>query len=100
MALRFVVPFLGLLGRGAKKNGPWLVVMSLLLLLGQIVDLRWMILPALVKRAPIFIWSDLGPLFLLCGVSLLTVGFGLARYPALARQDPLLERSMRFELHI
>ncbi len=96
--LRFVIPFFLLLPRSAKAEPKPLAVASVLVILGQLVDLYWIIFPTHhVDTQPIgpAVW---GPSLLLVGVlGLAWAGF-LRRHRVVAVGDPKLEKSRRFHL--
>lgn len=45
LVLRFIVPFIALLPRGAKRNETHVILVSILILVMQYVDIYWMIYP-------------------------------------------------------
>ena len=100
MGLRFVLPFLALMSRSAKTNPRRLVWVSCLLLLGQVVDMHWLIVPQTPGGGPVFLLSDAGPFLLLSGLLLAAVGRFAGRHPLVAAGDPQWEESLRFELRI
>ena len=95
---RFAVPFLILLSRRAKTHGGILWAMAILVLLGQLLDLYWLIMPQCHAAGPVLGWQELGPLVLMVGILLLCVTRFLNRHAVVAVGDPLLEESKRFEL--
>ncbi len=96
--VRFVIPFLALLSRGAKMNPTRLLWVSILCLIGQLLDLYWLIMPQIHPERPAFGWQELGPLFLLVGVFGVYVAYFLKRHLPIAVGDPFLEESQRFYL--
>ena len=96
--LRFGAPFLLLLSRPAKMNPRRLVVVSVLILLGQLLDLFWLIMPHLHVAAPRLGWQELAPVVLLFGISMLFLRKFLVRAPLVALRDPLLRESLEFHL--
>ncbi|MDJ0522587.1 MAG: quinol:cytochrome C oxidoreductase [Planctomycetota bacterium] len=97
--LRFILPFFLLLGRGAKMDGKRLVQVSVLILVGQVVDLYWLIMPSLAPESgPMLGWQELAPLVMFSGVILLTAGLFLGRHKTVAAGDPLFEKSKAFHL--
>jgi hypothetical protein len=96
--VRFAVPFLVLLSRGAKMNPRILFWVSILLLVGQLLDLYWLIMPELHERHPVFGWQELGPPLLMTGAMMLHVSRFLRRHAPMAVGDPLLDQSLRFRL--
>ena len=96
--VRFVVPFFVLLGQGAKKNPRLLFWVSVLVLVGQMLDGYWLVMPEFYRAAPRLGWQELGPPLVACGALLLAVTRFLARHPVVAVGDPLLEQSRNFHL--
>ncbi len=96
--VRFVVPFLVLLSRTAKTKTGILWVMAVLVLLGQLLDLYWLIMPQFHNAGPVLGWQELGPLVLMIGVLFVCVARFLSRHAPVAIGDPLLEESKHFHL--
>lgn len=94
--LRFVLPFLALLSRGAKSNPRRLLWVSVLVIVGQLVDLYWLVMPQIHHDRPVIGWPELGPPLLLIGALLLYVCVFLKRHLPLAVGDPRFEESQRF----
>jgi len=95
---RFAVPFLVLLSSQAKTHTGILWAMAILVLLGQLLDSYWLIMPQYHRAGPILGWQDLGPLLFMVGILLLCVSRFLDRYAPVAVGDPLLEESKHFHL--
>ncbi|UCE61310.1 MAG: hypothetical protein JSU63_06095 [Phycisphaerales bacterium] len=89
--VRFVIPFLALLSRPAKINATRLVWVSVLLLLGQFLDLYWLIMPQIHHDQPVVGWPEFGPPLLMLGALALYISHFLKRYLPLAVGDPLPE---------
>jgi hypothetical protein len=97
--LRFGLPFLLLLGRGSKTNPRRLVTVSLLILVGQVLDTYWLIMPeASANAGPSMAWFDVGPLLFIGGALLVHTGLWMARNKNVAIGDPLFEQSRNFHL--
>ncbi len=97
-ALRFFLPFALLLSREAKMNPRLLVATSVLVLIGELVDLYWLIMPQLHHDGPVLSWQELGPVLLLSGVLIIFVMRFLVRHRPLPVGDPLLQESRDFHL--
>jgi hypothetical protein len=95
--VRFVVPFFLLLSRPAKMNPRRLVIVSILILAGQLLDLYWLIMPQLHPSAR-FGWQELGPPSLLTGIAVLMLVRFLSERRLVAVGDPWFEESCRFHL--
>lgn len=96
--LRFVIPFLLLLSRAAKMNPTRLVLVSVVLLVGHLVDLYWLIMPEHPNPHPGFGWLELGPLVLMLGILIASLSRLFNRHRLLAAADPLFEKSRQFRL--
>ncbi len=96
--VRFVIPFFALLSRRAKMHAGVLFPVSLLILIGQVLDLYWLIMPQAHTAGPVFGWHEAGPILLMAGLAAWVVMEFLERHPALPIGDPLLEESKRFRL--
>jgi len=96
--VRFVIPFLVLISQRAKMNTRILFWISILMLVGQLLDLYWLIMPQAHEAAPVFGLAELGPLALMLGVTGLYFSRFLKKHPPLTVGDPLLEESRRFHL--
>jgi len=55
----FVVPFVGLMTRAAKRNMKWLVSMSIWILLMHWIDIYWMAVPVLHHHGIHIVWMDI-----------------------------------------
>jgi len=96
--LRFVLPFLLLLSRRAKTAPRVLIPVSLLVIVGQWLDLYWLIMPQLGAE-PVFGIFECGPPLLMTGILLLWMNRFTKRHPMLPKQDPAFTQSCEFHLH-
>ena len=94
--VRFAVPFLALLSRAAKSNPRRLAWVCVLLLVGQFLDMYWLIMPQLHREGPTLGWAEMGPPLFVVGVLALHVSYFLERHFPVPIGDPLLEESRRF----
>jgi hypothetical protein len=97
VAAAFVLPFLTLLGRDAKRTRGSLLAGALLVLFARFIDQYWLVLPTVDHEGPHFAWTDLTALL---GVGGLFVGvyvLNLARHALLPVGDPYLAHSVRHE---
>lgn len=98
IAVRFVAPFLLLLSRTAKMNPGRLAFVSVLVLVGQLLDLYWLIMPCAEGHGPRLGWQELGPVLLLTGLLVFCVARFLTKHRILPSGDPLFEKSRAFHL--
>lgn len=92
----FVVPFLGLLTRAAKRSVGYLGFMSIWILIMHWVDLYWLAMPTHYQNGVHFSWMDLTTFL---GVGGLFVWYFWRRYSAGALvplKDPTLTASIQF----
>ena len=90
--IRFVIPFLLLIRRDAKRNFNYLAAMAVFILLGQVLDMYWVAYPTLFHGDFVmFSWRELGPLFIVAGSFILVTGYGISRNSLIPKKDPRLE---------
>jgi hypothetical protein len=89
---RFVLPFLLLLRRDAKRTPAVLVTASGIVLVGHYLDLAWIVLPAFAPSLR-WGWQELALFVGFLGVFVLLLTRLMVRVPAVAR-DPYLEESL------
>ncbi|GBD06418.1 hypothetical protein HRbin21_00210 [bacterium HR21] len=89
---RFVLPFLLLLRRDAKRTPAVLVTASVIVLVGHYLDLAWIVLPAFAPSLR-WGWQELTLFVGFLGVFMLLLTRLMVRVPAVAR-DPYLEESL------
>jgi hypothetical protein len=96
MTLKFGIPFFALMRQKAKESETMLLVIAGGVLLGQWIDLFWIILPAFSPERVILGWPEIGITLGFLGLfGWVVLGF-LARHPVAAHGDPLFEDSVRF----
>lgn len=96
--LRFVLPFFLLLPRWAKQNDRALVLASVLILIGQWLDLYWLIYPQFSELGPVFGWQEVGPVLWVTGLLLWCAARFIGRYGMLPEGDPRFAQSVQFHL--
>ncbi len=96
--LRFIIPFLILLSRKAKTNNLILVIASIIIIIGQLVDLYWLIMPQMPLASAAIKWYHCGPLLLMVGTLLWILARLIRNRNCVAIGDPLLETSRHFHL--
>ncbi len=90
----FLIPFLGLMPRAAKRNLTYLKGMSIWILIMHFIDLYWVVMPTLHKHGFRFSWIDL---VTFAGVGGLVVWYIARKYASGALvpiNDPKLEESI------
>ena len=99
IVLKFIVPFLALLPRWAKRDFNFLTIISLLILITQVLDLHWLIYPNFNEQHVLFsLWEILifGGFLGLFGLS---VTHFLSQNSLIPKHDPFLQESADHEIH-
>jgi hypothetical protein len=94
--LKFVIPFFALMHQKMKENEIALLAIAGCILIGQWVDLYWIILPAFSPQAVVLGWPEIGITLGFLGLFGLVVVRFFSRHPVAAHNDPLFESSVRF----
>ncbi|WP_437673704.1 hypothetical protein [Sorangium sp. So ce131] len=93
----FIVPFLTLLSRHAKRSPVVLGAASVLLLVMHYVDLYWLIMPNLDHHGAHLSWIDLAGLLGPLGVGAWVVSMQAAKSPLYPLNDPHLADAARID---
>ncbi len=89
---RFVLPFFLIIRRDTKRNLNFLAAVAVIHFIGQIIDVYWLAYPTLDHgHFVMFSWQELGPLAVMLGLFMLSVGWGLSRNSLVPLKDPKLE---------
>jgi hypothetical protein len=94
--LRFVIPFFALMHQKVKESEVGLMTVGGCILLGQWIDLYWLVLPAFSPRAVVLGWTEIGITLGFVGLFGWVVLRFLSRHPVAPHNDPLFESSVRF----
>jgi hypothetical protein len=94
LIFKFVVPFLALLPRGAKRNEVHLTGVCLLILLTQYLDIFWLVYPNFNENNLVFGFQELTMIALFLGIFLLTTSRFLQKNNLVAIKDPRLHESL------
>jgi hypothetical protein len=90
---KFVVPFLLMLPRAAKRNHVHLTMVATLILFMQYIDIHWMVYPVL-SETWILSWQELSTFLLFGGLFLWSVTSFLSKNSLIAVRDPRLEEAL------
>jgi hypothetical protein len=93
----FVVPFLTLMSRHAKRSPLVLAAASVLLLVMHYVDLYWLVMPTLDAHGAHVSWIDLAGLLGPLGVGVWILAQQAAKSPLYPLNDPYLADAARIE---
>ncbi len=92
--VNWLIPFLVLLPRPAKRHATTLVRVAVLLLFGRWLDLYYMVHPVVLPDGPAFGLYELAPMALAVGVGILAIFRVLGRHPLVPKNDPYLVESL------
>lgn len=91
--VRFILPFLAMLPRAAKRNPNYLEKVAFLVLFGEWVDLNWLIMPAYAPGFS-FSWMDIGLFVGFLGFFAFSVRRFLSRHNTVPVKDPFLHETL------
>ncbi len=94
LSLKFIVPFLALLPRGAKRNPSHLILVCSLVLIMQYVDVYWMVYPNFFDGEVKFGFMEITMLLGFLGLFLLCLQKFLSEHNLVAIKEPRLEEAL------
>lgn len=94
LVLKFVVPFVALLPRWAKRTPKHLIMVCTLVLIMQYVDIYWMVYPNYSSDHLSFSWMEIGSFIGFLGVFLLLMTRFLAKHNLVPVKDPRIHESL------
>jgi hypothetical protein len=94
LIFRFIVPFLTLLPRDAKRNDSVLVSVSILVLIMQYVDIYWLVYPNFNEGAPVFGFYEIAIFAGFAGLFLTMVLKFMTKNNLVAIKDPRLHEAL------
>jgi hypothetical protein len=97
--LRFVLPFLLLLPRMAKRTPAYLEKIAVIVLIGAWVDLFWLIMPYFSPKGVSFSIFDIGLFLGFLGVFAFCVRRFLSRHAMVPEKDPFLHETMHHHVY-
>lgn len=95
----FVIPFLIMITRGAKRNLGALKTLAYWLLFMHLVDMYWLVMPTLHKHGVHISWIDFAPLVGIGGIFFWIFWNRFASRPVVPIGDPKLDASIKFVNH-
>lgn len=95
MVLNWVIPFVVLMHRGAKRNQRVLVRVACIVLLGRWLDVYLMVVPPIVGGQPAIGLSEIGALGGAAGAFVLVFHYALRQAPLVPVRDPYLVESLQ-----
>lgn len=94
LIFRFVVPFLALLPRGAKRNDNHVLLVSALVLVMQYVDIYWMVYPNFFEGHVTFGFWEIGIFAGFAGLFLLTIMSFWSKHSLVPLKDPRMHEAI------
>lgn len=94
LIFRFIVPFLVLLPRGAKRNNSILVSTSILVLVMQYVDIYWLVYPNFFDGEPQFGLWEIGIFLGFAGLFIMTMIQFMKKHNLVAIKEPRLHEAL------
>lgn len=92
--LRFILPFLLLLPRAAKRNPAYLEKVALIVVFGEWIDLNYLIMPTFSPLGFTFSWMDIGMFLGFLGFFCFAIRRFLSRNNTVPTQDPFLHETL------
>ncbi len=93
---QFIIPFMTLMPRAAKRSLSFLKIICLWLLLMHWVDIYWLVMPGLHPASAEISWMDLTTMAGIGGIFLWALRKKLASQALIPVNDPRLEKSIQF----
>lgn len=94
LVFRFIVPFLALLPREAKRNDANLVAVSILVLVMQYVDIYWQVYPNFNEGTPTFGFMEIAVFLGFAGLFMNSVIRFMTKNSLVALKDPRLHEAL------
>ncbi len=98
IALNWIIPFLALLPRPAKRSGRIMVRVAIIVLIGRWVDLYVMVVPSTVSDMRVFGVWEVAAICLGIGVAGLAIFRSFASAAPVPSRDPYLSESMHYHV--
>lgn len=95
LVFRFIVPFLALLPRDAKRNDANLVAVAILVLIMQYVDIYWLVYPNFFEGKPTFGFMEIAVFIGFAGLFLNSVVRFFSKNSLVALKDPRLHEALK-----
>ena len=94
LIVNFVLPFLLLMTRGAKRNYTTMTFLAVLIIVGHWIDFYQMVMPGALGEHFSLGWYEFGILALYAGLIMHFVGRSLSSKPLVPRFNPFLKESI------
>lgn len=93
--LKFIVPFIALLPRWAKRSPGHLTAICFLLIVMQMVDVYWLVYPNFNDNHVVFGWAEIGIFLGFLGLFMQAVTRFLSKHNTIPQKDPYLKESLQ-----
>ncbi len=94
--INFVLPFLSLMAKEAKRTTTILKVVAVAILVGHYIDFYMMIMPATVGQHADFGLIEFGCILLYASAFIYMFAYQFSKAPVIARNHPMLKESLYF----
>ena len=94
LVFKFIVPFLALLPRWAKRTESHLIMICTLVLVMQYIDIYWLVYPNFNDNHPVFGFYEIGMLLGFVGLFMLMVMRFYSKNSLVALRDPRLHEAL------
>jgi hypothetical protein len=94
LLFKFVVPFMALLSRRAKRNMPYLAAIAILILIMQYVDIYWLVYPNFNNQEVIFGLPEILTFAGFAGAFIFCVSRFLSQNSIVPVRDPRIHESL------
>jgi hypothetical protein len=98
LIFKFIVPFLLLLPKWAKRNHAQLVMVAIIILIMQFVDIYWLVYPNLDNNQVLFGWQEVGIFIGFLGLFIMSVTRFLSKNNLVPIKDPRIQESIHHEV--
>ncbi len=95
--LKFVIPFLALLSQAAKRNEKIMLSVASMVLLGEWLDIYWIVVPVFQETPPVWSWVEIGILIGFLGLFGYAVTSFFRKNSVLAAGDPRIQESINWK---
>lgn len=98
LLFKFIVPFLALLPRAAKRNVDWLRVIAILILVMQYVDIYWLVYPNFNEGHVVFGFTEIAMFLGVASLFLLMCFKFLNRHSIVPLKDPYTHEALHHHI--
>jgi len=96
LAMNFIFPLLILMNSDYKRMNWFVIMAGVVILAGHYIDIFNMVMPATVGDRWFIGAAEIGAVLLFLGLFIFVVFSSIAKYPLIAKRNPLIEESKHF----